>query len=160
MRIYTLSKRDTRTIINDIAKTWPVIPDFAKFTQVKVIEIDVRKNLLLLPNLGIIKLDNLLLPYLKNTETLRNFPSIVVDPGAVPHICNGADIMRPGVIESESFRKSDIVVVQESRYKKFIAVGIAFVDKSDIEKMSKGAVVKNNHYIGDRFWEAHKSSII
>ncbi|MCP8303972.1 MAG: RNA-binding protein [archaeon] len=160
MRIYTLSKRDTRAIINDIAKTWPVNLDFTNFSQVKVIEIDTRKNLLLFPDLGVVKVGDLLLPFLKSTETLSKFPHIEVDLGAVPHICNGADVMRPGIVKSESFRKGDVVVVHESRYKKFIAVGIALVDESDMERMSRGVVVKNKHYIGDRFWEAHKRLVV
>jgi PUA domain protein len=155
VRIYTLSKKDARDIINKMAKKWPLTLDFGK-SQVKIVEIDEHNSLLLFPNFEAIKLDDLIMPFLKNNEILQSFPYVEVDQGAVPHICNGSNIMRPGVVTWSAFKKDDIISVKDSNYKKFIAVGITLIDQSDMEGMKKGAVVKNLHYVGDKFWQAYK----
>ncbi len=156
MRIYTLSKKDTRAILNNIIRTWPIILNINKFTQVKTIEINKHQNLFLFPKFNIIKFYDIFLPFLSNTEILVRFPSIEVNLGAVPHICKGADVMRPGIVKSECFYEGDIVVIQENKHKKFIAVGKALVNESDMKKMNKGVIIKNYHYIGDNFWEIYK----
>jgi PUA domain protein len=142
--------------MDKMAKKWPLTLDFGKPPQVKIVEIDEHSNLLLFPNLEAIKLDDLLLPFLKRNEILQDFPYVEVDQGAVPHICNGADVMRPGVIGWGTFKRDDIIGIKESNYKKFIAVGIALIDQSDVERMKKGIVVKNFHFVGDKFWQAYK----
>ncbi|MEM3437739.1 MAG: PUA domain-containing protein [Nitrososphaerales archaeon] len=155
MRIYTLSKRDARNLIDKMAKKWPLKLNFSK-PQVKIVEIDEHKSLLIFPSFEAIKLDDLIIPFLKNNEILISFPYVEVDRDAIPHICNGSNIMRPGIVGWGTFRKDDIVCVKESNYKKFIAVGIALIDQSDMKEMKKGIVVKNLHYIGDKFWEVYK----
>ena len=83
---------------------------------------------------------------------------IVIDKGAVRFICNGANIMRPGVIRVEgTFEIDDIIGVEEAQHGKMLAIGFALVNSLDIQGMSKGIVMKNMHYIGDKFWEAFKN---
>ncbi|MCP8317336.1 MAG: RNA-binding protein [archaeon] len=139
-----------------MAKKWPLTLDFGKPSQVKIVEIDKHDCLLLFPNLEAIKLDDLIIPFLKRNEILQYFSYVEVDQGAVPHICNGADVMRPGIVGWGTFKSDDIIGIRESNYKKFIAVGIALIDQSDMESMKKGTVVKNIHYVGDKFWQAYK----
>jgi PUA domain protein len=156
VRIYTLSKRDTSDIIDKMNKKWPLTLDYGKSLKVKIAEIDERNFLLFFPNFEAIKLDDLIMPFLKRNEILQNFPYVEVDQGAVPHICSGADVMRPGIVGWGAFKKDDMIGVRESNYKKFIAVGMALVDQSEMEKMKKGVIIKNFHYVGDKFWEAYK----
>ena len=79
-----------------------------------------------------------------------NYPTVKVDDGAVPHILNGADVMRPGIKEFiGDFNKGDIVAVQDFKGRT-IAVTVALFPKSEIEKMQKGKVLKNIHYLGDK----------
>ena len=95
-------------------------------------------------------------PFLSETHILEKFPSVTVDMGAVKFMCNGANAMRPGIKKFSEFEKDDIVcVVEESRHK-FLAVGRANFSSSDAESMDRGEVVKNMHYISDKFWEAGK----
>ncbi|NWG09166.1 MAG: hypothetical protein HXX80_02450 [Nitrososphaerales archaeon] len=156
MKSYTLSKRNVKTIIDRMTKTWPVTPEFNKSIQVRIVEINEHKRLLIFTNLEAIELEGLLIPTLKSTELLQSFPYVEVDQGAVSYICNGADVMRPGIVGWVAFKKGDIVGVRESKYKKFIAIGIALINESDMRGMSKGAVAKNVHYIGDRLWATYK----
>lgn len=85
---------------------------------------------------------------------LDHIPYIIVDMGAVHHIVNGADIMRPGVREVYGeFRENDIVVVKDEKNKKPIAIGKALVDRIHLKSMAKGKVAENIHYIDDKLWK-------
>ncbi len=79
-----------------------------------------------------------------------NYPIVRVDDGAVPHILNGADVMRPGIKEFVGdFNRGDIVAVQDFKGRT-IAVTVALFSRSEVEKMQKGKVLKNVHYLGDK----------
>jgi len=158
MRVYTLSKRESREVIGKLDRTWPLMPNLGRGEAVKVAEIDGTKRLLIFKSWIAIDLDGKVLPFLGSQGVLKSFPAIVVDSGAIPHICKGADVMRPGVMAAEGeFEAGDIVCVKEQRYQKYIAVGEALLAKEEAMATSKGPVVKNVHYVGDVFWEAAKS---
>ncbi|MEM3614743.1 MAG: PUA domain-containing protein, partial [Nitrososphaerales archaeon] len=85
------------------------------------------------------------------------FPYLFVDSGAVRFICNGADVMRPGVKAfPTAFNKGDIVVVKEEKFQKAIAVGEANISSQEAQLLTKGSVVSNLHYVGDKIWELAK----
>ncbi len=53
-----------------------------------------------------------LIPSLKFDELINDLPKIVVDMGAVAHVVNGAQIMRPGIKQfGNDFAKGDLVVI-------------------------------------------------
>jgi len=158
MRVFTLSKRESREILGKLDRTWPLMSDLGRGEMVKVAEIDGAKRLLIFPSWIAIELDGRILPFLGSQGLLKSFPAIIVDSGAVPHVCKGADVMRPGVMGAEGeFEVGDIVCVKEQRYQKYIAVGEALLTKEDVLAATKGPVVKNVHYVGDIFWESAKS---
>ncbi len=94
-----------------------------------------------------------LYPYLGGTHVDR-LPRVVVDMGAIPYVCNGADVMAPGVTDMDSFMAGDLVVVRDVTHGKALAVGRALKSSSDIEAARKGKVLENLHYVGDRLWKA------
>jgi len=49
-----------------------------------------------------------------------------------------------------------VCVIEESQHK-FLAVGRSCVSSKEMESLTKGEIVKNMHYISDKFWEAGKS---
>ena len=51
----------------------------------------------------------------------------------------------------------DIVCVIEESQHKFLAVGKSVVPSSELDSMEKGEVVKNLHYISDKFWDIGKT---
>jgi len=158
MRVFTLSKRESREVLGKVDRTWPLVPNFGRSETVKVAEIEGAKRLLIFQSWIAIDLDGKVLPFLGSQEVLKSFPAIVVDSGAIPHICKGADVMRPGVVSAEGdFEAGDIVCVKEQRYQKFIAVGEALLAKEEAMAALKGPVIKNVHYVGDVFWESAKS---
>jgi len=158
MKVFTLSKRESREILGKIEQTWPFKSNLSRNETVKVAEIEEGKRLFIFPSWIAIDLDGRILPFLGSQELLKSFPAVVVDPGAISHICKGADIMRPGILVAEGeFDAGDIVCVKEQRYQKFIAVGGALLTKEDAIAISKGPVIKNMHYVGDVYWESAKS---
>jgi len=72
-------------------------------------------------------------------------------------MCKGANLMRPGIKKFSEFSKNDIVCIVEESHNKFLAVGKSEVDSSDLERMEKGEVLKNLHYISDKSWEISKT---
>jgi PUA domain protein len=103
------------------------------------------------------KIGERIFPTLLFNEFLGSAAKIVVDMGAVPHICNGADVMAPGIVRFEgNFERGDFVLVVDEKYGKPLAVGEALLGIEEAEKIKQGVVVKNVHFAGDRIWNFSK----
>jgi PUA domain protein len=101
--------------------------------------------------------NNTLVPTIFSDEILNAFPRIVVNMGAVPHLCNGADLMAPGVVKIEKdYKKGNYVVVVDERHGKPLAVVVALEDSPTARNMTHGKIAKNIHYVGDRLWSQFK----
>ncbi len=97
-----------------------------------------------------------LLPSLKFDKFVQTLPRVVVDMGAVAHVANGADIMRPGIRDVPSnFAKGDLLVIVDEKYGKPLALGLAEVESMEMKSMSKGKVIKNVHFVGDELWTSY-----
>jgi PUA domain protein len=100
---------------------------------------------------------NVLLPTLLFQEALQLLPRIVVNMGAVPFVCNGADIMAPGVVQIEKdYKPNDHVVVTDERHDKPLAVAVALTDSATARTLKHGKIAKNVHYVGDDLWNQLK----
>ena len=78
---------------------------------------------------------------------------VVVDAGAVSFVSDGADVMRPGIVEADrEIRADDLVVVAEESHGKVLAVGRALVDGDEMVGDS-GTVVESIHHVGDELYE-------
>lgn len=96
-------------------------------------------------------------PTLVFDEAMLKLPSIVVDMGAVPHVCNGADVMAPGIRDVKGvFQQGAVVLVTDERHGKPIAIGVSLVGSEEMGKMQSGKVARNIHFVGDRFWKQIK----
>jgi PUA-domain protein len=92
-------------------------------------------------------------PTLVFVELFPAMPRLVVDMGAIPHLCKGADVMVPGVRRFDGdFDKGDLVVVVDEKHRKAVAIGEALIDSEEAKKASRGAIVKNIHFVGDKTW--------
>jgi len=157
---YYLSKSDIDELIERIRLEWGM--EIKKPKRLKVIEVDDHRLVVDDSSYGLMVVmksddDNtLILPFLAATSILQLFPSVTVDMGAIKHICNGADVMRPGIVGMDDFAQGAMVTVKDSRYSKYIAVGVALMSSDDAKSMSRGAIVKNTHYVGDMVWEECK----
>ena len=76
---------------------------------------------------------------------------VVVDAGAVAFVSNGADVMRPGIVEADpAIAAGDFVLVAEETHGKVLAVGRARTDGADMPG-EQGKVVDTIHYVGDEW---------
>lgn len=78
---------------------------------------------------------------------------ITVDMGAIKFVVGGADIMRPGITHiDESIQEHEPVLIIDQTHQKPLAVGIALYDANIMQRLDKGKVIENIHYIGDKIW--------
>ncbi|UCH02000.1 MAG: DUF1947 domain-containing protein [Candidatus Bathyarchaeota archaeon] len=131
---------------------------FNRKASFEVMSIDVEKKVFLIDGKPeFIEVDGEIFPVLINANVLNQLPSITVDMGAVPHICNGANVMAPGVTKvNGSFNADSIIVVLEERYLKKIAIAKALYNSNEIANKKHGKVAENLHYISDKFWMLFK----
>ena len=103
------------------------------------------------------RLNNILSPTLLFEEVLPFLPKIIVDMGAIPYICSGADLMAPGIVQIHGdFNEDDILLIADERHEKPLAIGIALFDPQYMRQLKRGKVVKNIHYVGDKLWNLLK----
>ncbi|HET6517733.1 MAG TPA: PUA domain-containing protein [Nitrosopumilaceae archaeon] len=155
MKSNLISKSETNEMLKDIAIQWKI--DLPKIKNLRVHYITDDAQIITAKDIMILKTGNTHLPFLSQEELLEKFPYVMVDMGAVKFMCNGANVMRPGIRKYSEFEKDQIVCVIEESQHKFLAVGKAMVPSSELETMQKGEVVKNLHYISDKFWEIGKT---
>jgi PUA domain protein len=78
---------------------------------------------------------------------------VTVDMGAVKFVCNGADIMGPGIVAADpSIAVGDLVWINEQNHGKPLAVGAALVAGVEMVR-GKGKAVRSFHHVGDSLWE-------
>ncbi len=99
-------------------------------------------------------IEDLLIPTLLFEKALTLLPKITVNMGAVPYICNGADLMAPGIVKVEGvFNSDDYVVVVDAQHAKPLAIVVALADSQTMRSLKRGKVAKNVHYVGDGLWK-------
>ena len=155
MKSNLISKSETTAFLKTVSERWGI--EFPKIKNVKVHQILDDAQIITGDGIKILKVDDDYLPFLTEVEMLKKFPAVTVDMGAVKFMCKGANLMRPGIKEFTEFKKDKLVCIVEESHHKFLAVGKALVDSSELESMKKGEIIKNIHYISDRFWETGKT---
>ena len=155
MKSNLISKSETSALLKTVSEKWEI--EIPKIKNLKVHQISNEAQIITGKGIKILKVDEDYIPFLSETEILEKFPNVTVDMGAVKFMCKGANLMRPGIKSFTDFKKEDLVCIVEESQHKFLAIGKAVADSSDIEEMEKGEVLKNMHYISDKFWEIGKT---
>ncbi|MBS3923204.1 MAG: RNA-binding protein [Nitrosarchaeum sp.] len=155
MKSNLISKSETTTLLKTVTEKWGI--EFPKIKNLKVHEIADDAQIIMGQGIKILKINDEYLPFLSETQMLEKFPHVTVDMGAVKFMCKGANVMRPGIKTHDEFEKEKIVCIVEESQHKFLAVGKSLVSSAELEKMEKGEVIKNMHYISDKFWEIGKT---
>jgi len=150
-----ISKSETAALLKTVSEKWDM--EFPKIKNLKVHQILDDTQIITGEGIKILKINEDYLPFLSETKMLEKFPSVMVDMGAVKFMCKGANVMRPGIKKFTEFEKEQLVCIVEESQHKFLAVGKAMVSSSELENMEKGEVIKNIHYISDKFWETGKT---
>jgi len=155
MRVNYLSKKETSMLVERIRSLY-----WGEVLKGKVRNaMEIREDEIKLYRIGefiVGEIDEKLYPVIheRNLEALDRLPAMIVDMGAVPHIVNGADVMRPGIKDFRGeFNEGDFVVVRDERNLRPLAVAIALVGLEECRAMKKGKVAKNIHHVNDRIWK-------
>lgn len=78
---------------------------------------------------------------------------VTVDAGAVQFVSDGANVMRPGIVEADpDIEPGDLVLVAEETHGKVLAVGRAEASGDEMVGES-GKVVDSLHHVGDELFE-------
>ncbi len=148
-----LRKTDEKALINDIVEAFG---DAGAFTgrKLELVETDEAEFVFVNGEPLLFKIEGKIFPTVKGA--LKLAPSqrkVMVDPGAVKFIINGADVMGPGIIEADpAIKEGDLVIVVEMAHGKAIAIGRALVPGKEMAGRS-GKAVKSIHYVGDELWK-------
>jgi len=150
-----ISKSETAIVLKIISEKWNM--EFPKIKNLKVHGISNDAQIIVGKGIKILKVNDEYIPFLSELQTLEKFPYVMVDMGAVKFMCKGANVMRPGIKKYSEFQKDSIVCIIEESHHKFLAVGKTLVSSDEMSNMEKGEVIKNLHYISDKFWEIGKT---
>jgi len=154
-----LKDKEAKKLLENISKELkiPLEKCLSSTLNVEVVEIGFGKVYLMNGEPALFKSEEKVYPTLLFKEAFGFLPKVVVDMGAVPHICNGADVMAPGILRFEGeFVKGSMVLVVDEKHGKPIAVGEALYSSEEAVGVKHGVVVKNVHYVSDKIWEAIK----
>jgi PUA domain protein len=78
---------------------------------------------------------------------------VTVDAGAISFVSNGADVMRPGIVDADdAIADGDLVAIAEESHGKVLAIGRALTDGTDMVG-PEGKVVESVHHVGDDLYE-------
>jgi len=154
-RRYFLKTKEVKSILSEASEKLKV--DFNRIFKRKVdmelVETDFAEIFLVNGKPLFVRIEEKILPTLVFDELSALTPKVVVDLGAVPHVCSGANVMAPGIVRFEGeFKKSDLVFVVDEKHGKTIAIGEAAYDFDAAKKATRGIVVKNIHFVGDKIW--------
>ncbi|GAB4317157.1 MAG: RNA-binding protein [Promethearchaeota archaeon] len=160
-RRFFVSKKEARRLREDLAATLGaeagrLVPQGSKVERMEtddgheLLVVDGKVTFWLVDGKPVPLLDVLL----ANPGLLKH---VVVDSGAVPHVLNGADVMRPGVVSiDEGVAEGDVVAVVEETRQTPVAVGVALGDAEALLNQRKGKVAKNLHTASDKVWKFKK----
>ena len=143
-----LGVKQTRNLIKDLF--WlpnpdNIIGDKSK-VEVAVILSDVKIYFIKSKPVFLKTKEKGIFPSLLSNELLDLLPSMIVDMGAVPYICNGADVMAPGIVEIRGkFKKENFVVIRDEKFDKALAISKTLFNLKETSLRKKGRVAKNIH---------------
>jgi malignant T-cell-amplified sequence len=158
LKKWVLSRRDSADLVEKLEASLGMSLELPKSAQAKCAEPEDGVVFVDFDGFEFVRTGEKFFPYLGSQGTLALFPGAVVDEGAIKFLLNGADVMRPGVRTLDEWGPSGkIVVVREEKKGRAIALGPSTVSSAEARAMSKGSCIKNIHFVGDRFWNLHKS---
>ena len=147
-----LRKTDEKALINDIEEAFGDTVVFRN-RKLELVETDEAEFIFVDGEPILFRIEGKIFPTVRGA--LKLTPSrrkVVVDPGAVRFIINGADVMGPGIVEADpDIKEGDLVIVVEKAHGKALAIGKALIPGKDMVGKS-GKAIKSVHYVGDELW--------
>jgi PUA-domain protein len=161
-RRYFLKAKESKDLLEKASEKLRVDLEqiFKDKVKVEVVETESAEIFLINGRPALFKTGESVYPTLVSKELFDTVPKVVVDMGAVPHVCKGANIMAPGIRRFEGqFKKNDLVYVVDEKHGKPLAIGEITYDLEEAKSVKQGVVVKNAHYVGDKTWNLVKELV-
>ena len=148
-----LRKTDQKALVNDIVEAFGDASSFEN-KKLEYVESEGQDFIFVDGEPLLFKTGGKIFPTVKGALKLNPARRrVVVDPGAVRFIINGADTMSPGIVEADpEIKEGDLVIIVEKAHGKAIAIGKALVAGKNMVG-GKGKAVKSVHYVGDEIWK-------
>ena len=152
---YFLKAKEAKYLLSEVLETFGAeIEQFLDSkTRVEVNETETAEIFIFngIPLLA--RSEGLLFPTLTFEEFFPLMPRLVVDMGAIPYVCKGADVMAPGVVSiNGQFKENDVLLITDVRHGKPLALGVALLSSEAMKTVNRGKTVKTLHYVGDKLW--------
>ena len=154
-RRHFLKTKEAEALLNKASEKLKVdlTQIFKTKVNVELVETEFAEIYLINGKPSLVKAENNIFPTLVVNEFLASSPKVVINMGAVPHVCNGANIMAPGITRFEGeFREGDFVLVVDEKHGKPIAIGETIYNTDTAKNVTHGIVVRNVHFVGDKIW--------
>ncbi|HEX7628516.1 MAG TPA: RNA-binding protein [Candidatus Methanoperedens sp.] len=147
-----LRKTDQKALVNDIVEAFGDASSFES-RKLEYVESDGQDFIFVDGEPLLFKIDGKIFPTVKGALKLNPARRrVLVDPGAVRFIINGADTMSPGIVEADpAINVGDLVIIVEKAHGKAIGIGRALMSGKEMVG-GKGKAVKSIHYVGDELW--------
>lgn len=100
--------------------------------------------------------DKIWIPFIDVAREIR-MKKVQIDQPAVPYITDGADVMRPGIIDFDEFEKDEFVAIIDEKNELVLAIGRAKYSSEELRTIEKGKVIKTIHHAGDRLYHLRRS---
>jgi PUA domain protein len=160
-RKYTMKSKDGKKFLLEVSNKLGIDIEnlFGAKTRIEVNETETA-DLFIVDGLALLARQDEALFFTLNFEDIfPSVPKIVVDMGAVPYVCKGADVMSPGIRSiKDDFEQGDLVIVVDERHGKALAVGSALYSSDEMKTIDRGKTIKTLHYVGDKLWDHIKGS--
>ncbi|XES78014.1 MAG: DUF1947 domain-containing protein [Candidatus Bathyarchaeia archaeon] len=160
-RRYTLKTKESKQILTQASEKLKLNLDnlVGAKANVEIVEADFGDLLLIDGTPLLFRTAGLVFPTLMAEAIVTRLPKVVVDMGAVRFVCNGADIMAPGVVRYDGdFAAGDVVVVVDEKHGKPLALGESLYPSTEARGIKQGPVVKSRHCVSDKVWNFAKLS--
>ncbi|MEM2969789.1 MAG: DUF1947 domain-containing protein [Candidatus Bathyarchaeia archaeon] len=159
IRRIPLRKDDRKQFLEKVSKNFGLNIEsiFGSKPQIEVTETLKGKIYVVNGRSIFIEFKSDLFPTLSFEQCVSRLSKVVVDMGAVPYICNGADVMGPGIVDIQGdFKPKSIVAVVDVKNKKPIAIAKSIFDSNTTLTIKKGKLFENLHCVGDESWTVIK----
>ena len=147
-----LRKSDEKSLMNDISEAFGDVSAFVNKKLEDVIT-DECEFIFVDGEPLLFKIEGKIFPTVRGALKLNPARRrVIVDPGAVKFLINGADVMGRGIAEADmTIKEGDLVIVVEKAHGKAVAIGRALVSGNEMVGKA-GKAVKSIHYVGDELW--------
>jgi PUA domain protein len=161
-RRFFLKQKESKEVLDKASKRFKVdlLEILGDKPKVEAIEAEFVELLLMNGKPLMARTEGIVYPTLIFKEYFDRAPKAIVDMGAVPYVCKGANVMAPGIRRFEGeFSKGDFVYVVDEKHGKPLAVGETLYSVEEARNVKQGIVLKNVHFVGDRVWDLIKQLV-